>query len=125
MRKPVAMPPNKLEDASCELNWGVQIVSPPPDQNRNHGGPIYWVFRLRQPPDIGSSGLQTSVNLTGFERLGAVKRWRLALGATTESLDKRRFAAGTYDDRYDRRRSLPPSSSGAAAGPECGAAGRD
>ena len=31
MRKPVAMPPNKGEDASCEINGGVQIVSRPPD----------------------------------------------------------------------------------------------
>src|SRR5713101_5549211 len=31
MRKPVAIPPNKVEDTSCELNGGVQIVSPPPD----------------------------------------------------------------------------------------------
>ena len=51
MRKPVAMPPNKVEEASCELNGGVQIVSRPP------GGPGFepgasrsWPVRRRVNP---------------------------------------------------------------------------
>jgi len=59
--------PDNLQDTCRELGRAVQIVSRPPDRNRNPGGPIHWVFRLRQPPDIEPYGLQTSVNLTGLE----------------------------------------------------------